>query len=353
MLPDLTALNEKRIKGWPWNNETDPSVYVKEFKWPSISIVVPSFNQGFFIEETIRSVLLQNYPLLELIIIDGGSSDDSVDVIKKYEKHITCWVSEPDKGQSHAINKGFSLVTGEIINWLNSDDLLEKDALYHLALAFLKNPSEVFIYGQFVEFNEYGQLPYRPLPSDDLPGRYFYDFPYAQPSAFFKRKTLDEIGGVKEDFRFSMDLDLYIRVACKHSMLKIDTVLSRFRWHSNSKSTNLGDVASEERDKIFYSLYKSAGFMDCIQLLDHLGLKPKNELNYNPERKELLEYKYSIFIGFLMDKINAAYIRKNYGFVRKCIKFILMKQPMFVFRKTLLRKTIALCLPDFVLRHIQ
>jgi hypothetical protein len=93
--------------------------------------------------------------------------------------------------------------------------------------------------------------------------------------------------------------------------------------------------------------------MDCIQLLDRLGLKPKNELNYNLESKELLEYKYSIFLGFLSDKINAAYIRKNYPFVRQCVKFILMKQPMLVFRKTLLRKTIALCLPDFVLRGIR
>jgi glycosyltransferase involved in cell wall biosynthesis len=353
VLPDLIALNKTEIKGWPWNNETDPSIYVKEIKWPSISIVVPSFNQGIFIEETIRSVLLQNYPLLELIVIDGGSSDDSVDVIKKYETYITHWVSEPDKGQSHAINKGFNLATGEIINWLNSDDLLEKDALYHLALAFLKNPSEVFIYGQFVEFNEHGQLPYKPLPSDDLPRRYYYDFPYAQPSAFFKKKILDEIGPIDEDFQFSMDLDLYVRIACKHSILKIDNVLSRFRWHAKSKSTNLSDIASEERHMIFYSLYKSAGFMDCIQLLDRIGLKPKNQLYYNPERKEIFEYKYSIFLGFLTDKINASYIRKNYPFVRQCVKFILMKQPMFVFRKTLLRKTIALCLPNFILRHIQ
>jgi hypothetical protein len=135
--------------------------------------------------------------------------------------------------------------------------------------------------------------------------------------------------------------------------LKIETVLSRFRWHTKSKSTNLGDVANEERDKIFYSLYKSAKFVDCIQLLDRLGLKPKNELHYNLERKDLNENKYRIFFGFLADKINAAYIRKNYRFTRQCIKFLLLKQPMLVFRKTLLRKTIALTLPDFVLRCIR
>ena len=102
----------------------------------SLSIITPSFNQGEYIEQTIDSVLSQKYPNLEYIIIDGGSTDQSVEIIKKYKKHLAYWVSEPDQGQSDAINKGLRMATGEIINWINSDDYYEKDALQTVADAF-------------------------------------------------------------------------------------------------------------------------------------------------------------------------------------------------------------------------
>src|SRR5436190_18724174 len=109
--------------GWPWNEETPPPEIMPDDRaLPRVSIITPSFNQGRFIEETIRSVLLQGYPNLEYIIIDGGSTDDSLEIIRKYDPWITLWVSEKDRGQSHAINKGLSKATGEILCWLNSDD---------------------------------------------------------------------------------------------------------------------------------------------------------------------------------------------------------------------------------------
>ena len=104
--------------------------------YPKISIVTPSFNQGIFLEATIQSVLNQNYPNLEYIVIDGGSTDNSVKIIKKYEKYLSYWVSESDRGQSHAINKGFTISTGEIMGWLNSDDLYTSGALNHVANVF-------------------------------------------------------------------------------------------------------------------------------------------------------------------------------------------------------------------------
>src|SRR4030042_6265175 len=109
--------------GWPWTEESPQlhNTMPDGSPWPKISIVTPSFNQGQFIEETIRSVLLQGYSDLEYIIIDGGSKDDSIELIRKYEKWLTYWVSEPDHGQSHAINKGFRKASGEIVAWLNSD----------------------------------------------------------------------------------------------------------------------------------------------------------------------------------------------------------------------------------------
>ena len=114
---------------------------------PKISVITPSYNQADFLEETILSVLNQNYPNLEYIIIDGGSTDRSVEIIKKYEKHLSYWVSEKDDGQSHAINKGLQHATGEIICWLCSDDLHVSDTLYTVAELFRLNPEIALLHG--------------------------------------------------------------------------------------------------------------------------------------------------------------------------------------------------------------
>src|SRR5437660_7841664 len=128
--------------GWPWTEETPPvgAGMHDASVLPRVSIVTPSFNQGPFLEETIRSVLLQGYPDLEYIIIDGGSTDDSVEIIRKYEKWLAYWVSEKDSGQTHAINKGFARSTGEIYAYLNSDDVYLPDALHNIASFFDKQP---------------------------------------------------------------------------------------------------------------------------------------------------------------------------------------------------------------------
>src|SRR5947207_6789592 len=133
-LDDLPAPPSGR-KGWPWTEATPkaPEKSTPNFSWPRISIVTPSFNQGQFIEETIRSVLLQGYPNLEYIIIDGGSTDNTVGVIKKYEPWLAYWVSEKDRGQCDAINKGFARATGDIFAWLCSDDVYAPGALRRIA----------------------------------------------------------------------------------------------------------------------------------------------------------------------------------------------------------------------------
>ncbi|MEO8399398.1 MAG: glycosyltransferase, partial [Ignavibacteriaceae bacterium] len=119
--------------GWPWDEETTPEIYEGLKNVPKISIITPSFNQGLFIEQTIRSVLLQNYPNLEYIIIDGGSTDNTIEIIKKYEPWIKYWISEKDSGQSEALNKGILHCEGEIFNWLNSDDYYSKDCFKLIA----------------------------------------------------------------------------------------------------------------------------------------------------------------------------------------------------------------------------
>jgi glycosyltransferase involved in cell wall biosynthesis len=136
-------------QGWPWTVATVPLPLQQSngTDWPRISIVTPSYNQGEFIEETIRSVLLQGYPNLEYIIIDGGSTDTTLAMIKKYQPYIAHWVSEPDRGQSHALNKGFQQATGDFVGWQNSDDFYAIDALATLAHTYQQDPDIDILYG--------------------------------------------------------------------------------------------------------------------------------------------------------------------------------------------------------------
>ena len=141
--------------GWPWTEETDPAIYDTNIDWPKISIVTPSYNQGQFIEETLRSILLQNYPNIEYIIMDGGSTDETVAILKKYAPWITHWVSEQDRGQTHAINKGFKKVTGPITNWINSDDVFLPNAFFSVAQNFDKQTD--FLWGQCLYITHEGK----------------------------------------------------------------------------------------------------------------------------------------------------------------------------------------------------
>ena len=188
--------------GWPWTEGSEglPDVMPEGTPWPRISIVTPSLNQARFIEETIRSVLLQGYPDLEYIIIDGGSDDGTIEIIKKYEKWLICWASEPDKGQSHAINKGFAKASGEIFAYINSDDFYCPSAFGTVAPMFEKNGKPYLVAGECIIFDgDTTKSIFRPWWPKNMD--HFLDpfgSTFAQPASFWSRNIYDQIGGFDE-----------------------------------------------------------------------------------------------------------------------------------------------------------
>ena len=179
---------------------------------PLVSIVTPSFNQARFLEATIQSVLSQNYPRLEYIIVDGSSTDSSVDIIKKYEDKLTWWVSEKDKGQTDALNKGFAHAKGDILAWLNSDDTYEPDAIWNAVKILQPNPEIGLLYGDANFINEGGKVigKFNAAQTDLKRLREGYVH-IPQQASFFRGNLWREVGPLDPSFYFAMDYDLWIR----------------------------------------------------------------------------------------------------------------------------------------------
>ncbi len=259
--------------------------------YPKISIITPCYNQGHFIEETILSILNQNYPNLEYIIIDGGSTDNTVEVIKKYEKYLKYWVSEKDSGQANAINKGLHYCTGEIFNWLNSDDYLEPDSLYKIATAF-EDEKVQMVAGKVRNFSSNAEelIQNQYLSADGLMC-WKPNVKFLQPGVWMRRELLEKAGGIDENFHFAFDWDLYIRYLYHFSVVKeIPTLLVHFRLHENSKTESLSDrFAIEERkiiEKInstpqFIGLHKEASYKIAkTKWTDFLSIQSKQKTSF-------------------------------------------------------------------------
>ena len=216
--------------------------------WPKISIVTPCYNQVKFIERTIRSVLDQQYPNLEYIIIDGGSTDGSVGIIKKYQDKLTYWVSEKDHGQTHAINKGFYQATGDIVAWLNSDDEYCPGALKTVARTFMADKKLDFVFGDELAIDEDGSL----IRAGRFTRFNFSAFivlgmTFQQCTAFWKRELFEKHGYLDESKRFCMDYEFFCRVGQYIHTRYVRRYLGRFRWHRESKSTTIQDVRLQEQ----------------------------------------------------------------------------------------------------------
>lgn len=246
--------------GWPWvcTHDVITGINVLHEGYPKISVVTPNYNGGEYIEKTIRSVLLQGYPNLEFIVIDGGSTDNSVDIIKKYEPWITYWVSEKDRGQSHALNKGFARCTGEIVNWLCSDDILLPNALFSIAEHFTKNPGVDVVAGQ-------GRVVFAGGEQPDMVGGTTMasvelipvNNSVCQPACFYRRKLLDRMPPIDESYHYAMDFELWAYFCSKKvQWLVVNDLVCQTLMTGENKCSTGGAAITTEMIRVYRAYVK-------------------------------------------------------------------------------------------------
>lgn len=216
----------------------------------TISIITPSYNQAKYLEQTIQSVLNQDYPQIEYIVIDGASADGSVDVIKKYRNKLAYWVSEKDSGQAEAINKGFAKASGEIIAWLNSDDYYLPGAVSSAVKIFEENPDVVLVYGNMLAVDEHGKtfntLIYKQLTLEDLLCFQII----GQPAVFMRTSALRKAGGLNLNFHFLLDHLLWIEIAKHGKILHVPQTWAAARYHAEAKNRAQADKFGAEAFRI-------------------------------------------------------------------------------------------------------
>ena len=292
--------------------------------YPKISIVTASFNQGRYIEQTILSVLDQNYPNLEYIIIDGGSTDETVEIIKKYEQRLAYWISEPDKGQTDAINKGFAKCTGEIFNWINSDDYYEPGTFLKLAQLFSNDPSVNVVCGREWGFNDDHPTD-KILHLGSIIGKNVFETIRIgiidQPCTFFKRENISRSFPLDTSLKYVMDRQLWWSYLLKYgqeNILQTNEVFTNFRLHSQSKSIGKADQFEAEFDRLKLTLFRQLNAPEILekQLQENLVILNKSwEISIRP-------YAF-ITAAFAAWYAERNYIKNNLRAVSKLMKLVM------------------------------
>ncbi len=290
--------------GWPWTEQSQPlpERMPDGSEWPRISIVTPSYNQGQFIEETIRSVLLQGYPNLEYIIIDGGSSDNTIEIIKKYEKYFSYWVSEPDKGPTDAINKGWQRSSGEIVAYLNSDDAYLPGTLATIAETFQENTDARVVCGNELKIDSEGfVISESSIEKAERLSLLHLNF-ISQPASFIRRSTLELAGGMNLDVHYIFDFELWLRITRLGPMKPIQRVLAVTRWHNDTITITRRSEVGRELVKVMsneLAIYPSNLTQDEIRRI--LFKANRLSMSLHLEKKKFFEsIKYAVRAFWLL-----------------------------------------------------
>lgn len=298
-------------KDWPWTEESPqlPGKMPDGSPWPRISIVTPSYNQGRFIEETIRSVLLQGYPELEYMVFDGGSDDDSHSIIEKYSPWLSYWASEPDRGQAHAINKGFSRSTGALLAWINSDDLYLPGAFKLVGENHAWCPRSILMgdVENFIEGENHSWLTKQfnvsflnlALPENE-------PYSWHQPGLFVPRYLSVAVGLLDEDLKYAFDLDWILRLLRLAEVSYLNLSVAKFRFHNSAITTSKAPAMMKESQYLLRSRYwvmipnfdiKYAKALHSLHLARvYLAYQKKDALHWNrlTGLRQLMDaFKYS------------------------------------------------------------
>ena len=318
----LKNLPKSNLSGFPYDIETADKVYKREKKWPSISIIIPNLNNGKYIEETIRSVVLQNYPDIQIIVIDGGSSDNSIEIIQNYSEWISYWVSEKDNGQANAINKGLEVATGEIVNWLNSDDYYIEGALFSIAKHFLNTNSDM-VSGITHQFQTNDQSRIQLIKQVSL--KYYFNYSrefnvffcsFRQPSTFFKRKKIVEVKGLNEEYHYVFDNELFLKYLLFNENINItiiDQTITFFRLHQSSKTISNSEKFTEEYRKLLSSLLSKSNYQS-IKKINNEKMKSFHffYMCLKTSRTKVLQHFYFLLVSLICFPKNTFEILRAY-----------------------------------------
>lgn len=271
--------------------------------YPKISIVMPSYNQAQFIEKSILSILDQNYPNTEIIIIDGGSSDGTVDVIKKYDDKITLWISEKDEGQSDALNKGFDKCTGEIYGWLNSDDIYLPNAFKHSVSILKKNDDKSIVFGDWSFINNQDKVIEQHHAFDFNLNHFKYEgFHLNAQSMFWRKDVHNHFSGFQVNLHSTMDYQMILEFGINEgekSFIRTPKILGAFRRYEEQKTIRMTPEILEEH-RMISERYK---FMDKYRIIGKL------KRMFYRIRRAFWYYKRGKIIN-LSNRLKKAYINK-------------------------------------------